>query len=292
MIVTTLFGGLGNQMFIYSMAKALAIRNNETLLLDRKSGFKRDFQFKRSYALNDFSIIHNNHNKLLTFDFPCGFFLRKISQFIGRHILCPSYRIVKEESNNHFDDMWLTESIHKIILSGYWMNEKYFKDFESEIRKDFTITKSFEKDVLEQKDMILNSSGTPVAIGVRVYQEITDIKIRNSQFFTTDKLFYENAMKYISELITDPVFYIFTEVPEWVKENINMNNYKVILIPPKQGNDRAIDDMYLMSLCKHFIISNSSFYWWGTWLCNNNEKIVIIPKSWSNKCTLDTWIKL
>ena len=82
MIVTTLFGGIGNQMFIYAMARALSLRNNTELVIDTKNGFKRDFTFKRNYALEDFPIKHKQ-NEILSFDFIGGDIVKKISKIIG-----------------------------------------------------------------------------------------------------------------------------------------------------------------------------------------------------------------
>ena len=291
MIVTTLFGGLGNQMFIYAMARALALRNNTQLVLDTKSGFKRDFVFKRKYALSNSPINHVN-NSLLSFDFLGGYILKKISKMMGRHLFAPNYLIQNEVSNFKFEDKWVDNSFDNIIVNGYWANEKYFKDFEDQIREDFTFKNiEFSNEVKKQENLIKNSNGTPIAVGVRTYNEIADNAIRSKGFFTVKEDFYKRSMALIKQKIPDAVFYVFTQDFEWVKNNLDFNLFNIILIDAKESEDRDIGDIYLMTCCKHYIISNSTFYWWGAWLNNSSKKLVVVSKEWTN-CAKDSWIKL
>jgi hypothetical protein len=282
MVVTTLFGGLGNQMFIYAMARALALRNREDLILNCNSGFKHDYAFRRQYALDNFAIQFRT-NKWLSFDFNGGRLIRKISEKIGRHIIFPSYKMVSEISQNkYFEDKWIEKPQHNIILNGYWQSEKYFEDYGDQIRQDFRFTKLFSDEVARQANMIAQTEGTPVALGIRLYQECATLTIP-----VTDKEYYSRAMQYIVEQVPDAVFYVFTQVPEWAINNLS-NHFQFKIM---QGN-KAIDDLYLITLCKHHIISNSSLYWWGAWLADIGG-IIVSPKSVMNKDFIpNNWIKL
>jgi hypothetical protein len=280
MIVTTLFGGIGNQMFIYAMARALALRNSEQLVLNCHSGFKYDRVFQRQYALDDFDVKYQT-NKFLSFDFTSGRLVRKLSEKTGRHLLFPSYKM-QNQNKEYFENKWIEEPCHRIILNGYWQSEKYFKDYEQQLRKDFTFMKVFKKDVVEQAGKINNTHGTPVALGIRLYQECTKVSIP-----VTDKDYYCISMNYVLDQVPDAVFYVFTQVPKWAKENLG-KQYPIEIMPENE----AIDDLYLMTLCKHHIISNSSFYWWGAWLSDKNG-IKVAPVDVMNRDFIpETWIRL
>jgi hypothetical protein len=289
MIVTRLFGGLGNQMFIYAMARALALRNSQKLVLDVDSGFERDFIYHRKFVLNTFAIKYKT-NKFLTFNFISGRIVRKSSEILGRHILNPMYRYMKEKSDSkHFENKWIIEPQRNVILSGYWQSEKYFKDYEQQIRADFTFVKTFSKDVIDQTEMIKNTRGTPVALGIRLYQECPNSSKINHHILGRD--YYKKAMDYICKNIPNAIFYIFTQVPEWAEKNLD-KKFQYIIIPAKDGNESAVDDLYLMTCCKHHIISNSSFYWWGAWLANKGG-IVVAPIVMQNKDFIpENWIVL
>jgi len=291
MIVTTLFGGIGNQMFIYAMAKAFSLRNNSELVIDTKNGFKRDFMFKRKYALEIFSIKHKK-NIILSFDFVGGYVVKKLSEKIGRHIFMPWYSIESEISNFNFEEKWIKNKYKNIILQGYWCNEKYFKDFEKQIREDFSFKNiAFSSEVKKQEKLIKNTIGTPIAVGVRTYNEIKNPDNRNKGFFYTKENFYLKSMSLIKEKVPNAIFYVFTQDFEWVKNNLDFDLFNIIIIDKKTTIDKDIGDIYLMTLCSHYIISNSTFYWWGTWLNSNKDKMVIVPKKWENS-TIDNWIKL
>ena len=90
--------------------------------------------------------------------------------------------------------------------------------------------------------------------------------------------YYINAMKYYSTSLTRPKFYIFSDDPDWVKNNFP-SGFNFEIIQHNSGENSYID-MQLMSLCEHHIISNSSFSWWGAWLNPSSAKCTIAPKLW------------
>ena len=101
-------------------------------------------------------------------------------------------------------------------------------------------------------------------------------------------------MKYIKKRIDTPHFYIFSNDSLWVKENLKLDN--MTIVDWNSGKD-SYKDMLLMSKCKHNIIANSSFSWWGAWLNNNSNKIVISPDKWFNDIEApdvicDEWVKI
>jgi hypothetical protein len=108
--------------------------------------------------------------------------------------------------------------------------------------------------------------------------------------------YYQKAIEYIKSQVKTPVFYIFSDDIEWVKSNLLLDK-NTVFVGHNKGTE-SYNDMHLMSLCKHHIIANSSFSWWGAWLNASPNKIVVAPKKWfaSNQNDQDliprSWVKL
>ena len=93
--------------------------------------------------------------------------------------------------------------------------------------------------------------------------------------------YYQKAIAKIKELVDHPIFFVFTDNPQWVKDNFKGIDYRLVEDNPADGWGSHFD-MQLMSLCKHNIISNSTYSWWGAFLNGNNNKIVVSPEVWFN----------
>ena len=109
--------------------------------------------------------------------------------------------------------------------------------------------------------------------------------------------YYERAAKFIEARFDSPHYFIFSDDPDWAVDNIHLNGQTTVVRHNKP--EQAHEDLYLMKHCKHHIIANSSFSWWGAWLCENKNKIVVTPKKWVQQKDIDTsdvipeqWIKL
>ncbi|WP_455593393.1 alpha-1,2-fucosyltransferase [Bacteroides sp.] len=286
MIVSSLYGGLGNQMFIYAMVKAMSLRNKVPFAFNLKSDFANDYIYKRELALSDFSL-KLPESCLLTFDYLGGGYIRSFSRKLGRNVIVPSYRFICETRPCRFEEYLVREENKKVYLEGYWQSDRYFIDYEKEIRQDFVISKNFSEDVYCELKEINSVGENAVMIGVRRYQEST---VAPGGVLDAD--YYKKAMDLIASKISSPVFFCFSQDPEWVLKNLS-GKYPIRMIKIKEGNNRAIDDLFLMINCKHYIISNSSFYWWGAWLSKNQDKIVVAPNNFVNIDSLPKdWLKL
>lgn len=285
MIAITLSGGIGNQLFMYATARAMALRNKTGLVINNSADFARDMVYHRNYELGVFNIQYKK-NSLLTFDYPGGNLVKKISRRVGRNILCPTNKYIFDELNNRgYNPCVLSTNSSNVYLEGYWHSEKYFIDFEKQIREDLTF--DFKKsDILlkEEKEIFDNPNITPVCIGIRRYEEAP-----NSQYFNlTEGDYYQRAMDYMFEHVNNPVFFVFTQAKKWVEDNIVSPKYDIRFISEKQNNG-TIEDLYLMSKFKYHIISNSSYYWWGAWLAKGD--VVVSCKNWFNSgANCESWI--
>lgn len=287
MIATTLFGGLGNQMFIYAAVRAAALRNNTQMAFNLKQGFKDDVLFHRNLELHHFEL-ELPEAGIASFDVPLGKYIRYVSRKAGRNILCPKIRYIR-------DDMvpkgWVCNQ-DNVYLEGYWAGVNHFEDYSETIRKDLTIKQQFiTEEVINELSEIKKIGYTPVFVGVRRYQECaTNSDIPNGGL-GEDASYYKNAMRYISEHVENPVFWVFSQVQDWFRENVDDGSYKVVYAKPKKGADSAIQDMYLMTQCEHAIISFSTYYWWAAWLIKNTNKIIICPSTYKGRESHgDGWI--
>ena len=271
MVVCSLTGGIGNQLFQYAMAKAVSERTNSELLFDITS-FKwdslRDFELE-SLGL-DYSIVPNELVEYLKSD-PMT-----IQQKIKVKLNIPLkyyHKVYIKEKKFEFDPNFKKFRSKKVYFEGYWQSEKYFKSIRAKILQDITF-KGVSNECMNFSKTILTKKET-VSIHVRRGDYFTNPETTNYHGLT-DYLYYKSAIELIKEKINNPYFFVFSDDKKYVKEIFgDIENLIVV-----DFFDRGIDDLYLMSLCNHQIIANSSFSWWGAWLNKNSSKIVVSPKQW------------
>jgi hypothetical protein len=260
MIYVRLMGGLGNQMFQYAAGKRLAIKNNANLVLDL-SHLKNQpaEETPREYELYKLKLDAD--------------IIYKPAENRKRLFKDKSLLIIREAGLD-FDKNILSLS-DNVLLIGYWQSYKYFQDIDQQIRKDF----KFKDSLSVQKKKILSQirlDSNPVAIQIRRGDYVTSSS--TNKFHGLIPLdYYEKAAKYIAKRINDPHFYVISDDSEWCEKNLRLS-YPTTFI--RNGQGKGEEDMRLMSNCKHHIIANSSFGWWGAWLSEKPDKIVVAPKQW------------
>jgi len=304
-IVIKIAGGLGNQLFQYALGRALSIDREVPLWLDI-SFFNDDPAYDRVYLLNQFNI---HADKLLEKPYEQNYswvfnqlvkYYRKFeSKFIKKNkIFIDELYYTDNESesfsgylkgepyNRFFKNIFQNKSI-MLILNGYWQSEKYFKLIENILRDDFKMLLDIPNSAKELSFLL--QSKNSICIGIRQYSD----SAASAGHYRLEADYYSKAIDIISERVTNPEFYVFTLEKDWVKENIK-TNYPLTVIEPALTNETAYIDLYLMSQCKHFIIANSTYHWWGAWLGYNKDKIVVAPdKGWGNECAVpNKWIKI
>ncbi len=273
-IITQLSGGLGNQMFMYAAARAMALRMGASLYLDCSGGFLNDRLYRRNFALNYFNTDFHIAPSLLSFNYFGGNFIHRLSRHLRRHLPYLFIRYLQENRQQDSRQL-LSLPFSDYYLEGYWQSEAYFSDYKEQIRKDFRIVKSLPETVRQEAEIIKDLGNRCIALCVRRYQEVK--KFVNLSVI--DKTYYLRAMDEMAKRIKQPVFLCFSQVPEWVKENLS-GKYEIRYISPKNDRGGEIDDLFLLTQCSRFILSNSTFYWWGAWLSNAVDKQVIAPDKW------------
>lgn len=292
MIIVKLIGGLGNQMFQYAVSRNLAHKYNAELKLDIRS-FKN---YKlRNYSLGQFNIVENFvtladlSHVLPRSEMPA---VRMLKYVIRNIPLVQHIDYVKEKGDSFQQNILKLQD--NVYLDGYWQSEKYFLDIEEIIIKEFSMVNSLTMASKDIADQIKDCES--VSIHVRRGDYVSNPET-NSVHGVCGLEFYFKAIGMIREKIDNPCFFIFSDDPEWACCNIKPDAPTIYV----KHNDCSKDseDICLMSMCKHHIIANSSFSWWGAWLSRNPDKTVIAPRRWfkqkecnTNDRLPESWIKL
>lgn len=177
-------------------------------------------------------------------------------------------------------------------LQGYWQSEKYFQKCSNVIRKDFSFRQPMVERNLDWAERI--SGVNAISLHVRRGDYVNN-PVANLTHGVCSANYYHEAISYISNRVMSPHIFIFSDDIPWVRANI-ITNLPCSLIDHNRGKD-SFNDMRLMSLCKHHIIANSSFSWWGAWLNQSDEKIMIAPKKWfavdksTDDLIPDSWVR-
>lgn len=279
-------GGLGNQMFQWAFARAL----------EAKTGIKNSFDmsfFEKKYA-RPFELGIFNVNVDSVEDFAAKFKLMLIWKF-RKNLNGKKFLGINFYSEPHFE---YDENLFKLepntYIEGFFQSEKYFKSIEKELREDFKF-KSLTDEQNRQTIEKINSSNS-VSLHIRRGDYIK--KKRYQNLYATCSLdYYKRGVETISERFPNPKLFIFSDDIEWTEKNLKFP-YECVFVSHNSGAN-SFEDMRLMSLCKHNVIANSSFSWWGAWLNKNPNKVVIAPKKWFNDNGINQadvipseWIKL
>ena len=267
MIIIKLNGGLGNQLFQYSLGKKLSIKNKDVFKLDL-SDFTVDNP--RSYSLGYFNIIEN---------FASDEDINKIKKS-GVWKLVDKLKPYCKRSAIKYKGYDFDQNILKLsgdfYLDGYWQSEKYFQDIEKIIKEEITLKESLPSKYTELIDKIKNSDSVSVHIRRGDY-----LSGKISKIYAMCPIeYYYKAIEKITGHYPNPHFFIFSDDINWVKQNFNIPYPKIFV--SGDNEIKNYEELILMSLCKHNIIANSSFSWWGAWLNKNADKIVISPDKWFN----------
>jgi len=160
-------------------------------------------------------------------------------------------------------------------LAGYWQSEKYFSEAAGLIRADFTFKQHLENRNATLAEQIGRVNA--VSLHIRRGDYVKDPKTAATHGVCSPD-YYREAIQYIAAHIEQPHFFIFSDDPDWVRENFRID-IPCSYVDHNCGAE-SYNDMRLMSLCRHHIIANSSFSWWGAWLNPDPDKLVIAPRKW------------
>ena len=290
MEVVVIFNGLGNQMSQYAFYIAKKKRNKKCSFIfdpeskNRHNGSELENVFGITYE-------HTFHIKLITLIYN----LINKNKIFSILLYLIGIRIIREPYNYDFSERYLKK--RKGLLNYYfggWHSEQYFYDIRDEIINTFKF-----KDNSQDRLFIDLKSAICVSNSVSIHIRRGDYLIKNKNSIyqyhgiCTDS-YYDKAIFKMQQLVDNPIFFIFSNDIDWCKTKFRDDNF--VFVDCNTGTN-SWRDIYLMSLCKYHINANSSFSWWGAWLCQYNNNITICPEKFlTNIPTKDfypnRWIKI
>lgn len=308
-------GGLGNQMFQIALYFQLVFLKQNVVL---ESSFF--YEEELSCHLEIERIFFNGHNKLEKLNIVKNkriilFFRRKLKILLKKIKIIKLLRNIKKLKKETKDFYDIIKDKNYLYEKNIQKLKKYYKiqNFTNEKGIYFVIGEYKKEILIEKKNMIILGCPQSEKYFINIkenikklyrFPEIMDEKnkniankikysnsislhIRRGDYLKEKGLgnlaplfYYKAAIKYILKEVKNPVFFIFSNDIKWCKENLKLD-YPIYYINWNKGT-KSFRDMQLMSLCKHNIIPNSTFSWWGAWLNDNPNKIVIAPERWFN----------
>ena len=262
MLIVDINGQLGNQMFQYALGRHLQLRGRRVQyhIGYFKEHPEHDFALPRIFGLN---LQEATTNQVMACREDRHRFIDRMRRkMFGRH-----EHVFTEIDTGSLAYKPEVFDFKRGLIDGYWQSEKYFLPIEETIRKEFTFPEASIRNKALAQEM---SETLSVSIHVRRGDYL-------GSFPVMDESYFEPAMAYFLEKYNSVRFYVFSNDLDWCREHLKTEH--ILFVDWNTGKDSPWD-MWLMTRCKHNIIANSTFSWWGAWLNQNESKKVIAPRTW------------
>jgi hypothetical protein len=269
-------------MFQYALGRALAERHGTNLKLDTSL---LAYSGSRFYALGPLSIQETfaSRSEVRRLKFGRLFHLKKwyYKTLRKKYALpiAPSY--IKEYTKFRYDEDVLNQP-DNVYVEGSWQNARYSEDIAAILKKEFKV-----KTKPSQKNRELLSqicSLESVSLHVRRGDYVSNPEV-NAMHGTCGLDYYAKSVQLIRDKVPNPVFFVFSDEPSWAKQNLQLGANSIVV--DHNSPETCHEDLRLMSQCKHNVIANSSFSWWGAWLNENSQRVIVAPKKWFEKDVYD-----
>ena len=279
-VIVRLGNGLGNQLFTYAAAYAFAKENNAKLYIDDESGFYKRYK----YELHNFKISTPIVEKKYKFLGHVGRLKRRLIKKLDFKKKFFIEDLDKEKLSHYNSNKFSYNFKDTLYFEGYFQSEKYFEKYKKKILDEF----SFKDHIVsEQSQTIINNIKNSNSISIHLRQEkfLKDENHRDLEKINSEHLYnnidiINKGVEYFDKNLKNPIYFL------WSNNFNNLNKFfpsnKFILMKENMNKDPAYD-LYLMSLCKHFILSPSTLHYWGAYLSQNTSKICLAPKNIKNK---------
>lgn len=268
-VLVRLEGGLGNQLFQYAAGRSLALATGRDLLLD-SSAYRADPL--RSYQLDRFAIAAR---PLRRGDVP-WFRLRRsrLGAILPRRARVEIVREAFPARVPVWPEPGAASDPGTPYLIGYWQSERYFAPIADTIRREVRVNAAPE----ERNARLLAeiAAGDAVAIHVRRGDYVSN-PVATAYHGLCGLDYYRAAIRRLAESVPRPHCFVFSDDLDWVRTNLDTGHPTTFV---GHNTDTPWEDLRLMAACRHFIVANSSFSWWGAWLGDRPGKQVIAPARW------------
>ena len=271
-------GGLGNQLFQYASARALADRNGVPLVIDHLSGFSHDW-YKRRYMLDHFDVRCEPIDPRDAYVSNWRRLVRKLEVRVNGARPLERRTYVREEGLGFDPRMLELKVTRPIYLEGYWQHEAYFDGIRDALRAELTQRSAHDAQNLAMAERI-RSHESPVCLHLRRLHGVAagkDAKplAQVSDWHHVETSYHQRAIDVMAQRVAKPHFFVFADYPDWARENVRTRH--PVEFVAHNGPEQDYEDFWLMQQCRHFIIANSTFSWWAAWLARSADKIVIAP---------------
>jgi hypothetical protein len=295
--------GLGNQLFMYAHAYSLSKKLNYELFLDTNSGYQKKKNLLRGhqiYMLDNFNLIGSKVYNDILINSYFSYILKKIFLSFDKFKSKKTFYIENQKkikgikTIDKITTFKPSELANNIYINGNFENQIYFQDYKNDLIKIFKP----KHEKINQQNPLINQLQNTNSVSIHIRRNrfsdqagLTDNKLFGSESkkFTNESIKYINkAINYFNNKIDNPKYFI------WSNDHHDINKFtKNLIISDFQlvQNNDAINDFYLFSFSKHFIVSPSSFHWWGAWLNTNKAKICLYPSNLNPSNNFDFWPK-
>ena len=290
MIIVRLKGGFANQLFQYSAARRLAAANGTEVLFDLSYLNKNSngAYTQRKFELDQIKIKARTASDKELAQFRVSGLLDKVKNKLG----IGQYLTLYETAS--LGPLQLKALKGNYLLDGYWQDERYFIEMRKELLDEIQPVYAFTNWGEELKKMILATNS--VALHVR-RGDYVSLKHANEFHGTCSLEYYRNAIDELKRKCNGLSYFIFSDDVDWCRKELSFLPEAVFVV--NESEKKSSQDLFLMSLCRHNVIANSSYSWWAAWLNQNPNKTVISPVKWFKDVNQDTsnlipknWIRI
>ena len=284
-------------MFMYAHAYALSKKLNRELYIDNESAYltkKRVGIYKLDRFNISSKIIENQYKFLSTFQYLKKKYISKLDYFKKNKIFYKE-KLGVDKKTHYYNEQDLDKNKNYLIyIRGHFESEKYFLDYKESILREFSFKNEKQYQNNSYYKYILNNNIVAITIrqnrfNERNYSQTTDLILKKkSDFFLIKQIqFIQKAVSFFKNKVKNPKFLI------WSNDFSNLDKYfsNNFIFVKNHNKNKDLIDLYLLTLCKYFIVSPSTFSWWGAWLSKRKGKICVRPKNLNVSNNKDFWPK-
>jgi hypothetical protein len=300
-IIVQISEGLGNQLFMYAHAYALSKTIKRDLHIDNVSAYRKNKNLLRNhqkYVLHNFKIENNLINNDIIINFFFSNFLKKVLLSIDKFKIKKRFFVEFKQKINGIKIIETrtiidySKLLDKIYVIGNFEDPNYFKEYKSEFNKIFQLKNNYSKKNIYLINQLKESNSISIHLRRNRFSDQTNLTdnmfyTQKSDDFTNDCIDYINkSIIYFKNKINNPKFFIWSNDFNGIEK---FTNKLIITDFSYIRTDDSLSDFYLFGFSKHFIVSPSSFHWWGAWLNENPEKICLRPSKINPSNNINFW---
>ena len=284
-LIIRLSNEMGNQMFMYASAYSISKELNRSLYIDDETAFLSKKNVSK-FGLNLFNITSPIAPDTLKFKSLSGYFKRKLLIKTDFLRLKKKFYIEKKDRNkltnysNYYKNLRFDNNL---FLEGHFESERYFRYYKDEIKREFKLK---NQNTLK-KNPYFNEINKPNSVSICLRQnrfiegrgQNTSQNKQKSWNFTLEQINYINkSVDYIKSKVSNPNFFLWSnDFSNIDKNKFNFNYEEIKFYDNESALDKRIQSLFLLTQCNHFIVTTSTFNWWGAWLSERNDKIILRP---------------